>query len=30
MNAIEHLIATAEAELGYLEKRSNKDLDERG
>lgn len=29
MNAIEHLIATAEAELGYLEKRSNKDLDDK-
>lgn len=27
MNAIERLIATAEAEIGYLEKKSNKDLD---
>lgn len=27
MNAVERLIATAEAEIGYLEKKSNKDLD---
>ncbi len=27
MNAVEKLIATAEAEIGYLEKKSNKDLD---
>ena len=27
MNAIEKLITTAEAEIGYLEKKSNKDLD---
>ena len=29
MNAIEKLIATAEAEVGYLEKKSNKDLDDK-
>ena len=27
MNAVDKLISTAEAELGYLEKKSNKDLD---
>lgn len=29
MNAIDKLIATAEAEIGYLEKKSNKDLDDK-
>lgn len=29
MKAVERLIATAEAELGYLEKKSNKDLDDK-
>ena len=29
MKAIDKLIATAEAELGYLEKKSNKDLDDK-
>lgn len=29
MKAVEKLIATAEAELGYLEKKSNKDLDDK-
>ena len=29
MTAIDKLIATAEAELGYLEKKSNKDLDDK-
>ena len=29
MKAIDKLIATAEAEIGYLEKKSNKDLDDK-